>query len=195
MSSNSNKKLAATVLCVLLVLVVVIVMESWPQSVVREKNLSRSYRLVYTLEVNSSDSKQINLNWTAPSNATNFQTINLLNYSFSPSWVMTDENNNTLAHFSVNLPVGQILNISMTSLITLNVTQYSDSSSPLQYNTISSIPETYAQPEEYIESDNPLIIELAHNITKDYSDPTNASHAICEWVNKNVNYSGPWSTP
>jgi len=195
MSNNLSEKLALAILCSLLVLTAIIIIDLWSQSAVRENASSRSYRLVYTLEVNSSDSKQININWTAPSNATNFQTVKFLNYSVNPSWVITDENNNSIAHFSVNLPAGQILNITMTAVITVNFTQYRNSSSPLQYNTTSAVFKTYTQPEQYIESDNPLIIEMAHNITNDYSDPANASYAICEWVQENVNYSNPSPTP
>jgi hypothetical protein len=196
MSNNLSVRIGIAILCVLLVLTAIVIIEFWPQNTVRENiSLSRSYRLVYTLELNSTDPKEINLNWTGPGNITNFQTVTLLNYSVSPSWMITDENNNTIAHFLVNLPVGQNFNISMTALITINATQYGNSSSPHQYDTTSAIFKTYTQPEEYVESDNPLIIDMAHNITKNYSDPANASFAICEWVHNNLNNSGFSTTP
>jgi hypothetical protein len=183
-------------LCILIALIAILFIYHGVETDSKDNlTIVRSYRLVYTIELNSSGSREINLNWTVLRNHVNFQVVRLLNFSINPSWMKTDENGNTIAHFSVNLSEGGNLNISMTALISINSTNYQSLSESTQYDTNSAIFKTYTQPEKFIESDNPIIINMVHNITQGYSNPITRSQAICTWVHQNIEYSNFSETP
>jgi len=196
MTNRLSYAIVALLLCTLIALTAVVFIYDWPEKD-NEDNfvIERSYRLVYTLELNFFDSREINLNWTVPENHANFQTVKILNFSTIPSWTTTDENGNNIAHFSVNPSPNGKLNISMTALITVNATQYQGLSEPIQYDTDSAIFRTYTQPEKFIESNNPIIIDMAHNITQSFLGPLNRSQALCTWVHHNLKYSNFSETP
>ena len=182
--------------CILIGLLLVILMYDQPENGNQiNPTVEQSYRLVYTLALNSNYSGQINLNWTIPANKTHFQTVDLLNLTTSPSLIESDENGNEIAHFSINLTSSKNLEISMTAEIAVNNTKWASSTEPITYDTNSTILKAYTQPETFIESDNPFIIDMARNITQSYSDPLNSSQAICKWVHENMKYSNFSETP
>jgi transglutaminase-like putative cysteine protease len=104
--------------------------------------------------------------------------------------MITDEHNNKIAHFFVNLTPGKASEVSIVVLVELNNTSYTIPSNSATYDSASPIFQEYTKPEKYVESDNPMIMEVVRNITSGYSDPLNASMVICTWVNQNLNYSG-----
>lgn len=159
-----------------------------------DEESSNTCHLIYTLQLNFNQSNTVNLNWTMPNNKTNFQTILSLNYSIMPNRIFNDENNNTIAHFEINGTKGQITNITINCLIKINRTEFSKPTAEQDNYDIVNLTH-FIQSEDFIEAENPLLIETAQNITKGLSGVVNQSYAICDWVHNNLNYSGFNSKP
>lgn len=176
----------------MITIVICVVINYWPSSDENNEVASHytRYRFVYTLALNSSIAGEVQINCTIPTNSPDFQDIQSVNYSVNPSWTIADDHDNEIAHFSLNLAQVEASELSITILVELNKTSYTIPSYSTPYDNASSIFQEYTKPEKYVESNNPMIIEVARNITNGCSDPLNASRIICTWVNQYLNYSG-----
>jgi transglutaminase-like putative cysteine protease len=191
--NGHSKKIAAMGFAAIIIAVTIIAtIYYWPND--HGNNIVTSqfarYSFNYTLDFTSNVAGEAQLNLTIPTSSPNFQDVQHVNFSVDPSWIITDEQGNRIAHFIVNIAPGKVSEISILVLVELNETPYTIPFNYASYNSTSQIFQEYTKPEEYVESDNPMIIEVAGNITSSYNDPLNVSKVICTWVNQNLNYSG-----
>jgi len=188
-----SKKIVAMILAAIIITVAIVALVWYWRNNNENDNVNGQYaryRFVYTLVLTSDIAGEIQLNCTIPTDSPNFQTIQSVNCSVNPSWTIIDEHNNEIFHFRVSLVPGKTSEVSIMVLVELNKTLCPLPSNSASYNITSPIFQEYTKSEKYVESDDPLIMEVAQNITKGCSDPLNASIAICTWVNQNLDYSG-----
>jgi transglutaminase-like putative cysteine protease len=190
-NGTTERVLATLVAAIILVAMIAVTIYYWPKNN-ENGNAPTQYALYsfnYTLSLTSDVAREIRLNCTIPTNTPNFQDIQIVNYSIDPMSVIFDENNNTIAGFVISLVPGTVSGVSIMVLAKLNKTSYSVSKS-VPYDTSSQIYQQYTKPEEYVESNNQQIIEVAQNLATGDIDPVNVSRTICTWVHQNLTYSG-----
>jgi len=129
------------------------------------------YRVTYTIQFSSIKETTLHINVSLPQSS--YQEIERINFSIHPSSLVLDEHQNKIAYFNIILKPEHPFNISIAFNVVVK---------QLYKRRICS--------EKYIESDAPRIIEKAKEIVGAQTNPIFAAQRICDWVYKNINWTG-----
>jgi len=109
----------------------------------------------------------------------------------TPASTLRDVNNldNEILYFNTSIPANSTYMITMIYNISSFEKIWLISPSLIEnYNTSSEIYLNYTKPENFIESDNPLIISVARQLASDVENPLLIVQKFYEWVSSNIQY-------
>ena len=120
-----------------------------------------------------------------------FVLINDITANFPYKDFENDSSNNTYIYWQINnvLP-GNIFKAKIEySILSFDVQYVIDTHLVGNYSTKSWLYETYTRPERYIESDDPLIKEVAQSIAENETNPHILASKIADFVSKHLKYT------
>ena len=101
-----------------------------------------------------------------------------------------DSSNNTYIFWQIDrISPGKLLKVKIEySILSFNVQYLINADAVGEYSKESWLYRNYTQPEKFIESDNPIIVETAKSIAGDETNPHILALKIADFVSKNLAY-------